>query len=243
MEDNKKKRRGFFFWRRKKNNLNGFEATGNGAQENGEESQNGKSNSFNESIQSKKNKVNSTSGDNMRSPYEIGLYFGLKNLIKDKDSYAQKIKQEIKDIELDAANHYKNIKSYFDQLIDLTNKAKSHLKDSLKEIYDFQNDGSNNLRKTLVSTEIIGIASEKKGEIADKIVASYLDSLNKMGKSIDDYFNQINSIVKNINDLKVGNEIHQKYIATMDTLRKKEEYIQDLEKGFAFGLSLMKNLE
>jgi len=229
----------------KRNSSNGQNTTKNGVREDISQVQKKAEEKFEDANQNKYSNIMTTSTNNRkeRTPYEIGLYFGLTESIDEKNNYANKIRAELTFAKEETENLFQSVNHEFDQLLEMSRQARKEIELILEEVIKHQEKAAYNLRKTFISTEIIGISESEKAKLVNQILKSHIESLEEMRRSVKETISKLDQDIDLTKNLIENDNLYDKYKLTMAELSQKEEQIHLLEKGFAFGQSLKKNLD
>jgi wyosine [tRNA(Phe)-imidazoG37] synthetase (radical SAM superfamily) len=175
--------------------------------------------------------------------YEIGMFYGLTDSEDAKEQYAGKIKSILEDSVEDAKRVEGDVRQHFEQLTKTAKDTKKALKESLGDLSEYQKSSVDYFRKIFTSTEMLSVDDKRRGELAEKLVDSYVKSLDKMKADIDRHLDQIENMVNSIDELAIRSTILKRYNDTLNTLEKTDQQLNELEKGFASGQALKRNLD
>ena len=186
---------------------------------------------------------NQTNHHTERTPYDIGMYFGLSGTDQEKKEYAAKIRSEIDTSKEKIESAYTDIKQHFDDLISLAGDAQQDFKALFTDLQEHKKAAMKSIKDAFIATLMVGLDEDKKGEIAEKLIQADIDSVSRMEQHVQDYLTRLSSIMEQLTDPKIGSLLTEKYKEAMDKTNSRSLDIQQLEKGYAFGVSIRKNLE
>lgn len=178
-----------------------------------------------------------------RTPYEIGMYFGLTGTNDEKKDYAAKIQSEIDTTRTEMDKTYEDVKQYFNDLTTLTQNAQNEFRELFKDLQEHKKNAIKSIKDAFIATLLVGLDEKKKGEIAEKLIHADMESVSLMEKQISDYLMKLNGIMEQLTKSEVGIALYEKYKEAIEKNNSKSENIQQLEKGYAFGISIKKNLD
>lgn len=179
-----------------------------------------------------------------RSFEEIGLLFGLANKANEKQIYLDSIDADISTTRSNLNEDIGKLKGQFNELLSSTKNIKKELRSLIDDLENNRNSTVIKLSKTIraLLMESDFDAVEKK-EIINKVldegmsaVASVKESIIKSQKTIDE---MINSFLAASPLLQI-NTLYERYL---EELKEHQTAKAELQKGFAAGLAIKKNLD
>lgn len=179
-----------------------------------------------------------------RSFEEIGLLFGLANKANEKKTYLDSIDADISTTRTNLNEDIGKLKEQFNELLTSTKNIRQELRSLINDLESNRNSTVIKLSKTIRALLMESdFDSAEKKEIINKVldegvsaVASVKESIIESQKTIDE---MINAFLAESPLVQI-NTLYERYL---EELKEHHMAKAELQKGFAAGLAIKKNLD